>query len=66
MPQPKPAVRPRLVSARQAADALSIGLTKVYELMDADELTTVHIGRRRLIPVVELDRFVERLEQAVS
>jgi hypothetical protein len=29
--------------------------------METGELPTVHIGRRKLVPVVELDRFIERL-----
>ncbi|MGA8724827.1 MAG: helix-turn-helix domain-containing protein [Acidimicrobiales bacterium] len=60
MAQPQLPVRPRLVGARQVAARLGIGETKARELM-AGELPTVRIGRRKLVPEAELDRFVEGL-----
>ena len=40
---------PYLVSIDKAAEALSIGRSKTYELIGAGKLVTVTIGRRRLV-----------------
>lgn len=54
----------RLLTPEQAASWLSIGRTKVYELMGAGELESVRIGASRRIPVAGLDKFVQRLRDA--
>lgn len=38
-----------LFSIQQAADALSIGRSKAYELIAEGKLLTITIGRRRLV-----------------
>lgn len=38
-----------LISIRDAAQMLGIGRSKLYDLMGAGQLTTVQIGRRRLV-----------------
>ena len=43
-----------------AAQALGIGRTKMFELIHNGDISTVAIGRRRLVPVDELHSFVER------
>jgi len=40
---------PVLLSIEMAAESLSIGRTKVYDLIGQGRLVTVTIGRRRLI-----------------
>lgn len=40
---------PVLISIEKAAEALSIGRTKTYQLIDEGKLGTVTIGRRRLV-----------------
>ena len=40
---------PVLVSIKKAAEALSIGRSKTYNLIDEGKLVTVTIGRRRLV-----------------
>lgn len=40
-----------LLSIGQAADALSIGRSKTYELIAQGKLLTITIGRRRLVRV---------------
>lgn len=44
------------VTVKVASQMLSLGCTKLYELMATGQLKTVYIGRRRLIPVAELER----------
>jgi excisionase family DNA binding protein len=38
-----------LVSIKRAAEALSIGRSKAYDLINEGKLVTVTIGRRRLV-----------------
>lgn len=48
-----------LVSILDAADALSVGRTSIYELMRSGQLETRKMGRRRLITAESLRRLVE-------
>lgn len=47
-----------LVSITDAAKALSLGRTSIYELIRAGELETRKMGRRRLITAHSLRRLV--------
>lgn len=47
-----------LVSITDAAKALSLGRTSIYELMRSGELETRKMGRRRLITAESLRRLV--------
>jgi excisionase family DNA binding protein len=59
---PSPRLRgPALLSVPDAARALAIGRSKLYELIGDGQLGTVRIGRRRLVPAHEIARFVARL-----
>lgn len=49
-----------LVSILDAAKALSVGRTSVYKLIDAGELDTRKMGRRRLITAESLRRLVDK------
>ncbi|WP_395154561.1 helix-turn-helix domain-containing protein [Ilumatobacter sp.] len=50
--------RALLVSVREAADMLAISRSSVYNLIDADQLTPIRIGRSVRFPVEQLERFV--------
>jgi excisionase family DNA binding protein len=50
-----------LLTVDEAATALSLGRTITYSLVMRDEILSVKIGRRRLIPVAALYAYVERL-----
>ncbi len=52
-----------LVRPEDAAIALGIGRTKVYELMRAGALRSVKIGGLRRIPATALADFVAKLEE---
>jgi len=54
--RPKSKPRPVLCSVGSAAELLSIGRTKINELIASDQLGSVCVGRRRLIPYTELVR----------
>lgn len=53
----------RLLTVPQAADVLSIGRTKLYQLIQQGELAAVHIGRSVRVPVTAIEEFTARLEQ---
>lgn len=54
-----------LLTPEEVARRLSIGRTKVYELMDAGELRSIRIIRSRRIPASEITAFIARkLEEA--
>jgi excisionase family DNA binding protein len=49
-----------LMTIRDAALALGLGRSTVYELIGRGELEVVHVGRSARIPVDALRRFVDR------
>lgn len=50
-----------LLSIQEAAEALGIGRSKLYQLVARGELPLVHLGKRALIPRPALERYVEQL-----
>ena len=50
-----------LLTPEEAAEALGIGRSKVYELMATRRLASVKIGSSRRIPVDALEEFVAAL-----
>jgi excisionase family DNA binding protein len=55
-----------LLRPEEAAEVLSIGRSKVYELIGTGELASVHIGASRRIPADALVEFVRRLQGAAA
>ncbi|HET6914684.1 MAG TPA: helix-turn-helix domain-containing protein [Acidimicrobiales bacterium] len=53
-----------LLTPEEAAEALSLGRTKVYELIRLGVLRSVRIGKCRRVPAVALSEFVDRLSGA--
>jgi len=49
-----------LCSKKEVADALGISLRTVDNLIGRKELTVRRVGRRVLVPVVEIERFTRR------
>lgn len=50
-----------LLTPEEAATTLSIGRSKVYELMRQGSLRSVRIGGSRRIPLVAVNEFIEAL-----
>ena len=46
-------------SISQAAEALSLGRTSIYQLINEGRLATVKIGRRRLVKVDSIRLLIE-------
>jgi excisionase family DNA binding protein len=60
------AVPRRLLTPEQAAQALGIGRTLVYELIGSGRLRTVRIGACRRVPMAAVDDFVAELLDAAQ
>ena len=56
--------RVRLYSMADAATQLGLSRSFVYILADKNEIATVKVGRRRLVPEEALAEYVERLSDA--
>ena len=52
-----------LLTPEEAAETLSIGRTKVYELLALGVLRSVQIGKSRRIPVAAVHELVDRLSE---
>jgi len=55
-----------LLRPEDAARALGVGRTKVYELMRSGALRSVRVGGLRRIPIAALNEFVARLEEEAA
>jgi excisionase family DNA binding protein len=51
-----------LLKIPDVRERLSVGQTKVYELMSSGELRSVRVGRARRVPSEELERFMAELD----
>ncbi len=49
-----------LIDVVEAARRLGVGRSKIYELMAAGELKSLHVGKLRRVLVSDLMAFVER------
>ncbi len=56
-------VNKRLLSAKEAADYLSISRSKLYQWTDAGKILSIRIDARRLFDVLDLDEFIDRLKE---
>jgi len=52
-----------LLTISQAAKLLSLGRTKVYELIATEGLPVVRFGRAKRVSVASLQRWIESREQ---
>lgn len=48
----------RVLNVAEAAAVLGIGRSKLYELIAAGEIRTIHIGRLCKVPVESIDEFL--------
>jgi len=61
--EPSP-VPPVLLSIEGAAEAMNLGRTFVCQLIREGRLPSIKIGRRRLVPVSEIQALAARLVEA--
>jgi excisionase family DNA binding protein len=55
-----------LLKIEEAADLLSLGRSKVYELVAAGELPAIKVGRATRLPTESLRRWVDKQTAAVE
>lgn len=55
-------VAPLLLKPEDAAEALGIARTRVYQLIRTKEIQSVKIGKLRRIPVAAVQAYVDRLQ----
>lgn len=48
------------ISVREAAKQIGIGVNTAYELVRSNRLRSLRIGRKLLIPVKEVEAFIDR------
>lgn len=53
-------MKPLALSPRDAFDALGVGVTKGYQLLNAGELESFTVGRARRITVASIEAFIAR------
>jgi excisionase family DNA binding protein len=58
----RPPVAPGLYRVDEAAEALRLSRSVLYELIRSGRLRTVKAGRRRLVPVAALTEYVASLD----
>jgi excisionase family DNA binding protein len=56
----------RLLRPEEAADALAVSRSKVYELMRSGRLGAIKIDGSRRVPVEAVDDFIERAKEEVA
>ena len=62
MPSTNPSNRePLLYTIPEAATALRISRTKLYELLDSGQVESIYIGRSRKVPAEALRIFIDSL-----
>jgi excisionase family DNA binding protein len=49
---------PRAYSINDTADRIGVSRSKLYQLFDEEKLTYIKIGKRRLVEVDEIRRFL--------
>lgn len=58
-------INPAALSPVQACKSLSLSKTKLFELLKRRELKSFTVGRKRLIPQSEIERFIAvRMQEA--
>lgn len=57
------AIKPLAVSIRRACAVLGIGNTKMWELIGAERVKTISIGRKRLVVFASLEALVASLAE---
>jgi len=57
-------LQPAALSVRNFCEAVSIGRTTFYGLVAQGHIRTKKLGRRTLVPITEVERFIAALPSA--
>ncbi len=58
-----PPLEPMLLTIPQVAQSLSLGRTKIYDLINREGLPTVKLGSAIRVPLSSLKQWIEQHEQ---
>lgn len=58
-PPPQPNLPLLVLTLEEAAEVLHCGRSTMFEMVNAGKIRTVQVGRKRLVPVKEIERFLE-------
>ena len=53
-----------LLTVEEAAEAMSLGRTMMYQLVRGRQILSIKVGRTRRIPTAALHEFVKRMSEA--
>jgi hypothetical protein len=56
---PERGLRPMAVNVATAGELLSISRTQAYKIIKDGELKTVDIGSKKIVPLTEIQRFLD-------
>ena len=59
MPTTENSISPLALSVNEACEASRLGRTRIYELLNAGQLKSVKLGKRRLIHADSLHRLIQ-------
>jgi excisionase family DNA binding protein len=59
----KSMITPVMYRVGEAAEALRLSRTAIYELIRSEQLRSVKVGKRRLVPVAAVADYVESLDR---
>jgi len=51
-------IEPRSIGINDFCAAIGVSRSFAYGLINRNEIKTIHLGRRRLIPMTEVDRLI--------
>ena len=55
-------MKPKLLTVPEFCRAANIRTTKAYDIFNSGEIKVVKVGRKTLVPITELERWIESLE----
>lgn len=59
-PSPREPLQPLLVSVKEAAELYGISLRHMVNLLDAGQVPSLKLGKRRMVPYAALVQHIER------
>jgi len=59
-------MRPLLLTITQAMEVLSLGKTKIYDLIEHEGLPVMHIGKAVRFPYKALEQWIEQRMQEIA
>jgi excisionase family DNA binding protein len=62
--KPKPEAKPLLLTVKATSKRLGIDLTRTHQAVEAGQIPSIMIGRRRMVPVAALEQMLANPPEA--